>query len=158
MGYSITVHVRDKAVARRLAKFVRANARPCESVLDGEEGEWFCGPYWADGTGDAASRARGGLSYIKRRGHLGFDYGCNPEYLYVILRWMAPKVGRRDPKTGNFRILYDDVEWFQIEPDKYDELGLPRKPSFFMPVGWIKAIRAEMERLDGLWRKEEEMR
>jgi hypothetical protein len=71
---------------------------------------------------------------------------------------MAPKIGRRDPKTGNFRILYDDVEWLQVDPAGYDELGLPRKPSLFMPAGWIKAIRAEMERLDGLWRKEEEMR
>jgi hypothetical protein len=62
MGYSITVHVRNKELGRRMVKFLKANARPYDSLMGGEKGEWVSGPYWADGTGDEDSRARGGLS------------------------------------------------------------------------------------------------
>jgi hypothetical protein len=50
---------------------------------------------------------------------------------YILLRWMAIKVGKRGSKTGQYRILYDGDEWIDIDPSKYDEFGLPYKPERF---------------------------
>lgn len=144
MGYSISIGVRSRKLGQRMIDFAKKHVRSFDYP------DMQIGPYWAQKIeGEEIS----GLAYCDRKGHIGFNYGCDVEWKYIILRWMAMKVGKKDSKTGQYRILYDGDEWLNINPLKYDEFGLSYKPerfSFFTEVD-KQVMREEMIRLDGLW-------
>jgi hypothetical protein len=174
MGYSITIQVRSIALGKEMVSFLREHGRAFHKVIgvvaDGPYAE-LVGPHFANGKHDAISRRRGGLSYCRRDGHIGFDYGVDREYKYAMLKWMAQKVGAR--RGGKFRILYDGYEWFNIEPAETDPLGLPTAEFIasdngkFHGMEWglydevvgrvakgktcLEVVRDEMRRLDDLW-------
>ncbi len=160
MGYSISIQVANPKLGQKMIDFMNEHGKSY-SFLVGQEkkNEWHSGPFWADPkdpNADKISKQRGGLSYICRRGHIGFDYGWDREYKFTLLRWMVHKIGVRNPKTKNYRVLYDDCEWLQIEPDNYDELGMQLErgeASTFqlVPKSELKMLRAEMKRLNQLW-------
>jgi len=160
MGYSVSIQVANPKLAQKMIDFMNEHGKSYEFLVGREKkNEWNIGPFWADPkdpNADKTSKERGGLSYICRRGHIGFDYGWDREYKFVLLRWMVQKIGIRNPKTKNYRVLYDDCEWLQIEPDKYDELGMQKElgeASCFqlVPAYELTLLRKEMERLDMLW-------
>lgn len=148
MGYSITIAVRRRELGQRMIDFARKHVRSFDCH------DMEIGPCWAE---KIEGDERSGLPYCERKGHIGFNYGSDREWKYVLLRWMAIKVGRKGPKTGQYRILYDDKEWFYIDPSKYDELGLPYKPERFSDTTELEkqAMRDEMIRLDDLWNRDE---
>ena len=186
MGYSISVQVKNKKIGQKMIDFLKKNVIPWDHLVakyfnrrpkqEGipyyrmtnaekekliKRGEWYDGPFWADGTGDADSIEREGLSYIHRKGHIGFDYGSGREYKYTLLRWMAQKIGKIDPKTKHPRILYDDGTWIIVSPDKYNKYGIPinteiRKFSGFEVESFMgfEHLETEIKRLDELWEKE----
>lgn len=155
MGYSISFQPKDAKSGREMIAFMREHGRSLSQLAGEPDAEALFGPYWADGTGDPESRERGGLSYIHRRGHIGFDYGWDREYKFTLLRWMAQKVGKK--KDGKARYLYDDCEWIDIKPEETDELGLSKRATskgmFILEMGLRKynAMKTEMRRLDRLW-------
>jgi len=155
MSYDITIQARTPVLGDKMIRFLRKNAKSW-GFLAGEakEDEGLDGPCWA----------RDGLPYCKRPGHVGFNYGGDGSdmyYKYVLIRWMATKVGVRDPKTKLPRFLYDDIEWEVIDPKRYDGLGIRTSHglSFLQracehPFCRSKAFRAEMKRLDDLWEQQ----
>jgi len=160
MSYDITIQARTRGLGDKMIWFLRKNAKSWD-FLTGEtkEDEGLKSP------GRAEPRwARGGLPYCKRPGHVGFNYGGDGSdmyYKYVLIRWMATKIGVRDPKTKLPRFLYDDIEWEVINPKKYDGLGIRTSHglSFLQracehPFIRSKAFRAEMKRLDDLWEQQ----
>jgi len=160
MGYSISIQVATPKLAQKMIDFLNAHGKSYAFLIGQEKkNEWHIGPFWAnpkDPNADKDSKERGGLAYIHRRGHIGFDYGWDREHKFVLLRWMVRKIGVRDPKTKNYRVLYDDDTWLQVEPDKYDDLGMQIKlgeASCFQLVSpsELKLLRAEMKRLNQLW-------
>lgn len=151
MGYTITIHPKTPALAEKMLAFAKNHFRNFQGVTTGKAGpQYFGGPYHSKD-----------LSYCHRKGHIGFDYnsavGEQRAYVYMLLHWMAVKVGRRT-KAGDPRYLYDGEDWFVIAPDKHDELGRPKKTDIFAIRGGTKRddkrIRAEISRLNALWEKE----
>jgi hypothetical protein len=87
MGYSIGIRVKSGAAYAKMLAFMSEHYRPWTAVIGHPDGKSFA----SSPSDDLAYDSRGKLT-------LGFDYGCvldwEREHIYVILRWMAIKVGR----------------------------------------------------------------
>jgi hypothetical protein len=167
MGYSISFQVRNPALGKKMVAFLRKHGRSMEHLVGVKDADpSLYGPYWADGKGDKESRDRGGLSYVHRKGHIGFDYGNDREYKYCLLKWMAQKIGVKH--KGVHRYLYDGYEWIDIVPEETNSLGMPVEERYetdlwakmhFKELKYINGkclhdiVKPEIERLDALWEK-----
>ena len=177
MGYTITIKVKSKAIGDQIIAFYRKNLKGWADLVSDAGGVkldkaawYFRGPLWArkednDGVGEGCD----GLSYCHRKLHIGFDYNCGlgeREYLFTIIRWLAVRFGDK-AKNNNLRYLYDGNEWTEIILGQHDYLGLPTEKLLaesrwliheqnyikeLFKVDFMQIVRAEMLRLDGLWK------
>lgn len=161
MGYSIAVHVRNVKLRDQMMALLTREYRSWP-VLNGGS---------ADDPRYASEPKDGGLSYSHGRCIIGFDYnasGSEREYAYSLLRWIALKVGRSTPSARVQFYVYDrqaigiSVGDQPVSPryDRCDKWGV-RIPEPGSRVNFGRTfdnesdattIRAEIQRIDALWK------
>lgn len=86
MGYSISFTPRSSALGKRVLELMKEHYRPWPKVIGSKHGQHAGSP-------------SDDLSYDRRKGVIGLDYGAvsgwEREYAYSVVKWMAIRAGRR---------------------------------------------------------------
>jgi len=180
MGYSIATPIKSQKAKDKMFAFLNEHFRRWDEIV-AIYGKENGNDYSPD---DGHSDPTDDLSYDHGKLRIGFNYGPIDElsrhYYYMILRWMALKVGKKrkwkDLPASVHYIVYDGYEAWPVlvrgeidPPEKFkwavgDKLGYkyPRQDMFIKifvdMVGgkknYQKLIKDEIKRLDKLWREQ----
>lgn len=124
MGYSIGIQARSKKLYEKMVSFMAKEYRPYWQVMGMEECDCYSSPVTTD------------LNYIHKKHSIGINYGSiaglERIYAYILVRWMALRVGRArktftDPKAKFDEpvpyLIYDsDSEWPLLQKP-YDSIS-----------------------------------